>query len=189
MVFSFVWLLCIYICALAFVLGIRVHIGRFIRHRVKWVRARKQGLVVNCTAISLFCPVLLCLNCSLRPPFLIYCSFALPLFSINLPQPLSPILPLSLPCSYGLSFRKIPIKKKLSRSAPFFSRLIPNYPQMILLAPFSTLFPSVLRFPSLSLIIWFFFFSSCFLPFFLSLTISNSFYPYLALQSGFIIWP
>lgn len=79
-----------------------VQVGRFIRHRA---RARKEGVIVNCTAISVFRGVHLCLDCSPPPAFLICRSFALLLFSINLPQPLPHSLyTVALPCSSRLSF-------------------------------------------------------------------------------------
>lgn len=120
---------------------------------------RKQGLVVNWTTISLFHCILLCLNCSL--PHALkkknYCSFALPLFWMNLPPPLFLILLLALPCSSCLSFCLLNIdiylNKKPSCTALFLT-VIPNYLLMIPLAPsYSPLF---LWFPGLSLITLFF---------------------------------
>lgn len=92
---------CSYVCAC---LCLRVsNRGRFIRHSVS---AQKQGLIVNCTAIFLFCPVILCIDTSLPPAFLTCCSFALLIFqqiSVSLSRPV-PLLELFNMLFHAVSF-------------------------------------------------------------------------------------
>lgn len=168
---------CVYVCPRL--------CGRFIRHWVKWVRARKQGLVVNCTAIFLYHPVLLLsLNCSLPPVFLNLLLLCTPsVFNISPSASFAHSCYSS--CSFCLSFcffkkKKSNLKKK---KVPFFNCLIPNFSWWFLLLPLHLplrpLIPQSFSYHFIQ-----FFSSACFLPFCLSLTISNSFYPYLALLSG-----